>query len=76
VVIDISRREAVVSHTAGHKVSQDLWGIWSVKTKVIKLGEEKVEAWDGERMRWGVEGSGEEGGMRCSGGGRDESETR
>lgn len=64
MVIDISRREAVVSHTAGHKVSQDLWGIWSVKTKVIKLGEEKVEAWDGERMRWGVGGSGEEGGMR------------
>lgn len=64
MVIDISRREAVVSHTAGHKVSQDLWGIWSVKTKVIKLGEEKIEAWDGERMRWGVGGSGEEGGMR------------
>ena len=54
MVIDISRREAVVSHTAGHKVSQDLWGIWSVKTKVVKLGEEKVEAWDGERMRWEV----------------------
>lgn len=53
VVIDISRWEAVVSHTAGHKVSQDLWGIWSVKTKVVKLGEEKVETWNGEKMRWG-----------------------
>ena len=40
VVIDIGRREAVVSHTAGHEISQDLWGVWSVKTEVIKLGEE------------------------------------
>ena len=40
VVIDIGRREAVISHTASHEIPQDLRGIWSVKTEVVKLGEE------------------------------------
>ena len=40
VVIDIGRREAVISHTASHEIPQDLRGVWSVKTEVVKLGEE------------------------------------